>query len=433
MSIERIKSRIQYTPLSDDPNLKLRINKSLDIAQNLPIKISETYPKRSDDIFRKINAIIETNQPNPDLLFESTLKEKTYLNDMLVVMCSWGSDMSRISATKRALSRLLNMNPFPEIIFVEGSTDGKSHFTYLRQYDHVNYSLLDLKDDCFRNLFLKEILWNYGVQQMLKVAPDISKICYLDSDIGFADMYAFQLIYDALDQYDVISPSRGCYYIGDKPYTKKYGMLLSCGYCVAKNKQAPGWPGFGIAMTTQFLTEHFNNELPCASPGFADCILWYILAGDKVVKSEKRLPYKKEMLEKYRIRDARIGYADNVIMHFDHGTIVDRQYRVRWRLARRCFKKPFSEFVRLGTSALMCWADTEEVRRYRYCFENLLILNRKEIKLTEVADADELYNWLMGISKHPPRKMGRNRFTINGNVMPMANVSIPVPNKSSEI
>jgi len=433
MGVESIYSRVQYTPLSTDPNLRARINKALDIAQDLPLKISDTYPERSEDIYKKIFAIVHTNQPNPELEYKSILKEKTYLQDMLVVLCSWGTNTTRTSVIKHAFERLSRMNPLPRIIFVEGSTDGRESFEFVKDYDNVNYVRLDLRQDAFRNLFMKEILWNYGVQQMLKAYPDIKKICYLDADVAFADQYSFQLIYNALDNYDVVSPMRGSYYAGNKPYAKKYKMMLSCGFCLNRRMTNKGWPGFGIALTTDFLFKRFKGELPCTCCGLGDVLFWYIVSNGQVNKYNWFLPYGAHKLKPYLIPNVKIGYANNVVMHFDHGPMSDRTYRVYSRLLTRSVKDPFKEFARIGVSTLLGWADTEEVRRYRYCLENLLIFNRKDIKLTEPEDADQLFNWLMGITCKPPMKLRHSVFAVNGNVMPCAGVSIPRPNKISEV
>ena len=433
MGVESIYSRVQYTPLSTDPNLRVRLNRALDIAQDLPISISKNYPARSEDIYKKIFAIVNTNQPNPELEYESILKEKTYLQDMLLVLCSWGSDTTRAKVIKHAFERLTRMNPLPRIIFIEGSTDGRESFEYVKNYENVNYIRLDLRHDEFRNLFLKEILWNYGVQQMLKAYPDIKKICYMDADVGFIDQYSFQLIYDALDEYEVISPMRGSYYAGDKPYAKKFKMRASCGYCLNKKIQRQGWPGFGIALTTKFLYSRFNGELPCTCCGLGDALFWHIVSNGRLSRYNWLLPYGVQKLKPFLIPNVKIGYANNVVMHFDHGPMSDRTYRVYSRLLTRSVKKPFDEFARIGVSTLLGWAKTEEVHRYRYCLENLLIFNRKDIKLTEIEDADQLFDWLMGITCKPPRKLRHSVFAVNGNIMPCAGVSIPRPNKISEV
>ena len=427
-----LESILQYA-LGDDPNMLARINRSLDIAQNLPISISKTYPDRSNDIFKKVWAMVHTNKPNVELEYESCLDETTYLTDMLLVLCSWGTNTTRAEITKHFFERLMRMNPLPRIIFVEGSTDGNESFEYVKHYPNVDYIRLDLRQDAFRNLFMKEILWNYGVQQMLKVYPEITKICYLDTDVAFADQYGFQLIYNALDKHDVVSPMKGCYYVGSKPYAKKYKMLLSCGYCLSTSSTHKGWPGFGIALTKRFLEERFKFELPCTCCGLGDILFWYIVSNGRLTFYNKVLPYGVRMLRPYLIPNVNIGYADNVIMHFDHGPFTNRNYKVLSRLLTRCGIPPFREFARLGTSTLIGWACTDEVKRYRYCLENLLIYNRQDIKLTDIDDADQLFDWLNGLSDRVPKKLQYSRFAKNGNIMPCINVSVPVPNKRSEI
>ena len=159
----------------------------------------------------------------------------------------------------------------------------------------------------------------------------------------------------------------------------------------------------------QFLKQYFNYELPCSSLGFGDCIFWWLLAPTTVMKNFHRIPYNKELLAQYVLPDTiRVGYADTILMHLFHGTISDRQYQVKCRLVQRSIVAPFSDLGRLD-NGLLCWNTTPDVDILRRCVEWLIIFNRQDVKLMDEQDANQLYDWVTGISPCPPGLSGTAR------------------------
>ena len=351
---------------------------------------------------------------------------------MLVVVSYWGTSKTRMEVTAKAMKYLAQMNPMPRVVFVEGAVNNVYHFPSLSKCG-FSYVPVSLADECFRNLFVKEILWNVGVQQILTAGVPIKKLVYLDSDCAFVDQMSFQEINRALDLYDVISPMRAAYYADTDADSAKYGMLHSTGYNVLKAAKKSGWPGFSVAMTTEFLAQYFNYQIPCSGLGFGDCIFWYLLTARNQMRSFSRIPYSIIKLQKYVLpTTVRIGYADTVLMHLYHGSIIDRQYKVKCRLMQRAIREPFSDLKVLG-KGLLCWNDTPEVKTLRCCVENLLMFNRQDVKLYTEQDADQLYDWVIGRRPMPPTKIHPTRFAPHGNLMPNGNVSFPVPSKVSQI
>lgn len=280
---------------------------------------------------------------------------------------------------------------------------------------------------------MKEILWNYGVKKMIENDETITKICYLDSDCVFVDPYSFQEISNALDLYDVISPMRAAYYADQDDSDGKYGLLHTMGFHIAKKSDRSGWQGFGIGVTVSFLKQYFNYELPCSSLGFGDCIFWWLLAADKQMRQFRRIPYNKQKLTKYILPgNIRVGYANTILMHLYHGSVATRQYILKCRLVQRSILEPFSDLARMD-NGMLCWNKTNEVKVLRDCLEWLLIFNRQDIKMGTEEDADQLYDWVTGISACPPKKVRRTRFAPNGNELPNHGVSRPVMNPISEI
>ena len=431
MAIQRINQPHVYKPMSDNSYIRKSLEKTIARNNGIPFNISNEYPQRGNDIYKQIRYRVVNGNRN-EYVIKSPLSTTIKLDHMLVVMAYWGTNTSRIEMTRKAINYLLQMNPLPKIVFVEGSVDGNYRFRDIVDLG-INYIQIDLRPKCYRNLFMKEILWNYGVKKMLETDQQITKICYIDSDCAFIDQYSFFEIDRALDQFDVISPMRAAYYADNDPYNAKYGLLHTMGFHVAAKASRYGWQGFGLAATAHFLQQYFNYELPCSSLGFGDCIFWWLLASKGLMKNFKRIPYDKKQLAAYALTsNIRIGFANTVMMHLYHGTITDRQYMVKCRLVQRSILHPFSDLGRLE-NGLLCWNTTPETEVLRNCLEWLLIFNRQDIKLMTEQDADQLYDWVTGISECPPKKVRKTPFAPHGNELPNHGVARPVMNPISEI
>lgn len=431
MAVQRLFRPQTYIPMTDDKHLRQSLTRIMERDNGVPRKLDSTYPSRGDQIYLQVKSNV-ANSKRGIYHVASPLKDQVKLDDMLLVLTYWGTNATREEVTKNALIYLLSMNPLPKIVFIEGSVDGKYRFNYVTDLG-INYIPMDLQADCYRNLFVKEILWNYAVKKYLETDSSITKICYLDSDCIYVDPYSFQEVYDALDRYDIISPMRAAYYADQDQWNSRYGLLHSVGYHVAKRAIQPGWMGFGIAITVNCLKQYFNYELPCSSLGFGDCIFWWLLTAKKQMRSFMRIPYDKKKLEAYLLPDSiRVGYANTILMHLYHGPVTSRQYVTKCRLVQRSILTPFSDLARTE-NGMLCWNTTNEVQILRNCLEWLLIFNRQDIKLVTDQDANQLYDWVTGISACPPLKVRKTRFAPNGNELPNHGVSRPVMNRISEI
>lgn len=431
MAIQRLPRPQTYIPMTDDKQLRLSLIRTMERDRGIPRKIDDTYPSRGDQIYLQVRSNV-ANSKRTEYHVASPLKETVKLDDLLVVLAYWGTSTTREEVTKKALNYLVTMNPLPKIVFVEGSVDGKYKFEYVTNLG-INYIPIDLQHDCYRNLFMKEILWNYGVKKMIANDETITKICYLDSDCMFVDPYSFQEVSDALERYDVISPMRAAYYTDQDAINEKYGLLHTIGFHVAKKTDSSGWQGFGIGVTVAFIKQYFNYELPCSSLGFGDCIFWWLLTATKQMKNFRRIPYNKEKLSHYLLPNTiRVGYANTILMHLYHGSVSSRQYILKCRLVQRSILEPFSDLARMD-NGMLCWNKTNEVKVLRDCLEWLLIFNRQDVKMGTEQDADQLYDWVVGISECPPKKVRRTRFAPNGNELPNHGVSRPVMDNISEI
>lgn len=431
MALQPLAHPPTYVPMTEDKHLRNSIERIISKDSGIPIKIANEYPQRGDDIYNQIRVNVARNK-REEYRVVSPLKEQKIMGDMLVVLCYWGTNKTRQEVTQRALLYLTEMNPMPQVVFVEGSVDGNYHFQYVTQYG-FSYIPVDLRADCYRNLFVKEILWNYGVKRVLENNFAIKKLCYLDSDCAFVDRYSFSEISKTLDQYDVISPMKAAYYADTDKLSGKYGLLHTVGYQYTHKTTRSGWQGFGLACTVSFLKQYFNLELPCSSLGFADCLFWWFLTCRVNMKNFRNIPYDPKKLQQYVLPPTvKIGFANTIIMHLYHGNLTDRQYQVKCRLVRLCIKEPFSDLARLDNE-LIGWNNNPETGKLRHCLENLLIYNRLDMQITTEEEANQFYNWVMGLCPRPPKKIRPTRFAPNGNRLPASEVSWPVPNKISEI
>ena len=431
MALQPLARPATYVPITNDIRLRTSIERTISKDNGVPIKIADEYPQRGDDIYNTVRVNVARNK-REEFSVKSPLQTKQEMNHMLVVLCSWGTNTTRQEVTQRALLYLTEMNPAPQVVFVEGSVNGSYNFSYVTEYG-FSYIPVDLQQDCYRNLFVKEMLWNLGVKKVLSTCSTITKILYLDSDCAFVDRYAFNEIDRALDQYDVISPMKAAYYADTDVESAKYGLLHTIGYRVIQKVNRSGWQGFGLAMTVDFLKQYYNLELPCSSLGFADCLFWWFLTAKTNMRNFKQLPYDPKKMQQYILPNTvKIGYANTVMMHLYHGNLTDRQYFVKCRLIQLCIKNPFGDLVRLD-NGMLGWNDDPDTRLLRQCIENLLIYNRLDMKLTTSQDAEEFFRWITGVCPHPPRKIKPTRFAPHGNRLPASEVSWPVPNKISEI
>ena len=421
-------TRNNYTPMSTDPNLIQRLNRIFDKQANIPITLAKEYPDRGTQIYRKVRARISNVKENPIITEPSPLKEPVFIDDLLVVLCSFGHSPSRYEAGKKTIELLKEMNPTPKVVLCEGSTDGKWYYDYIRAYDRFDYIPVNLNYPNFINFFCKESLWNHAANTVLAANENIKKLVFLDLDCFFVDRYAFKAIADSLDVYEVVSPHSHSYYTGSSREAKKYTLLSSMGNNIAHHQANSGYQGFSIGMTVAAYENYFCNELPNPALGSGDIFYWYMLTGRRMMRGFRMLPYQEKEMVKYLLPEGiRIGTGGTILGHIDHGPVNERIYKVRCQLMKMAVPVPLSEVARIRDSYILCWANNPQAQDLRYSYERLLIENRREIKITSYEDAAQYYDWLHGRCDKPPKCILPNRFTVTGNKMPMQECAIPVP------
>lgn len=433
MGVMRVNRRATYEPLTTDSGVRERILRDLDQKHGVPLSIPDEYPDRGNTILQKVLSYVNSDAENPVLLEPSPLKTKKVLEDMLVILCYYGTDTSRLEAAKRCMDELLTMNPLPRVCLMEASVDGQYRLNHLASNPDVFYQHIDCTAPSFRNFFLKETLWNVAANAALAAFPLIRKLVFLDIDTVYVDKYSFSEVSRALDTYDVISPMSHCYYTGSSKEAKTYKLMPSTGQKAKMNSKHAGWQGFGLGMTIGFF-DYIHRELPCCSVGFGDCLFWWLLLNRTVMRNCVRIPYDRRALLRYAYRSGiRVGAPNTILQHLDHGSLAERQYGVKCRLIQRAIKEPFSDMARVGSTHLFQWADNDETNCLRVCLENLIISNRNDVKLTTEKDGDELFDYLTGYSPRPPEKFKPDVFTLHGNIMPFDKVAQQGMDNTSKI
>ena len=428
MGAVRDTNRTNYVPMSTDPNLIRRLNRAFDRQSGIPTTLADSYPDRGSQIYQKVRALLAPSKDNPILTEPSPLKETVNLDNVLVVMSTWGHHPSRYEAGKKAIELLREMNPRPKVVLCEGSTDGKWYFDYIKKYDRFDYIPVNLNYPNFIDFFCKESLWNHAANTILKINNDITKLIFLDNDCFFVDRYGMQAIADSLDTYDVVSPHAYSYYTGSSIEAMKYKLLSSIGNNVSKRIPNAGYQGFCLGLTTSAYTNFFHNELPNPSLGSGDIFYWYMLTGRTIMRGFKMLPYNEKEMSKYLLPEGiRIGTGHQILGHIDHGPVNKRIYKARCQLMKMAVHQPLSEVCRIRDSYILCWANNPIAHDLRYSYERLLIENRREIKIESYEDTAQFYEWLHGRCDKPPKNILPNRFTTRGNMMPNWECSIPVP------
>jgi hypothetical protein len=183
-------------------------------------------------------------------------------------------------------------------------------------------------------LFLKENLYNLALADTTQ-----SKIVFMDNDIEFSDPYWLNKTATLLDTHDAVQPFDVCYWLDDTN-TKYTREKLNCVQPILEKTTLSGarhHPGFVWAFRRDFLTAvgGFYDMHPF---GGGDTAFWYSLVTDnppddllKFWGRTNEYFAETKMYKEYRQRiqafSPRLNYiAGNVLRHFWHGTIDNRQY-----------------------------------------------------------------------------------------------------------
>ena len=287
--LDKINEKIESNSLDLNPS-------SLDLGKN------EDNLKQSSNG----NDQLEINEDDWNFCTE------TKLNDIVIIQSFYGNDLRRIKASTVAIVNLLKSKTKPaEWIFIEAQkSKSQCVFSWLRAYG-IKYIFQKITDEQ-NDLFLKTPLWNIGIKQSTS-----EKLCFIDSDVMFANDNWLDKINEAFSTYDVISLSK---YV-------KYGStnkeMPSIGYQISINRQSLGHMGltFGAKRHILDIMENFD----CV-PILDDIWNWSKILGTTTTKSKQKWRIC-ELPEKFMHGiHCNVGYADNTCIHVEHGSRMRRKY-----------------------------------------------------------------------------------------------------------
>lgn len=252
---------------------------------------------------------------------DTQIEENRICDDIALIQCFYGTDISRIEACQRALSFLLRSSPRPaEWIFVEAQkTKNDACFQWLKSFG-VKYVFMQTTSES-DGIFLKTPLWNVGVLNSRS-----SKLCFVDADVAFCQSNWLEKAIQGFEDYDVMSLASYCYYEGGQVTVSP---TLGQTYLLNKAKIEQGerlkWGRSG-------LTVGMTRDLWDALKGFDssvildDVLYWYkVLGYDCPYNNEKWMIHGKDMSNLYGI-DAKLGAVDTICCHLDHGPLSNRKY-----------------------------------------------------------------------------------------------------------
>lgn len=215
----------------------------------------------------------------------------------------YGHQYFHVEAAKRALFLNLGLKPeFGEWIFIEAQVDDEREFEWLKDYG-IKYEFIRIPEES-KWMFLKWPLWNLGIKRATK-----DKLAFSDADVVFCNGDWARGISKSLDEFDVVSLSRRCYYAeqtfqGNDNNLNSYKTLLDT---VGKTKSvSSGHAGFTFGFTRKFLTDFKQFGASIAKHG--DVAAW------------------KRAIALSESKGFRIGCPDVVCCHVSHGLISDRDY-----------------------------------------------------------------------------------------------------------
>jgi len=228
-----------------------------------------------------------------------------------VIQAFFGTDISRIAATTRALQVMLKSSPFPQDwVFVEAQeSKSLATFGWLKQHG-VKYIFKRCSKES-RWLMLKTALLNIGAKN---AATD--KLIFLDSDIVMCSQDWAEEASKALEAFDVISVAGHVYY---EDNAKRKSLVESIGHRVMTSNESSfdGHLGFTLGMTRDAYEKYGKFE---AFSSNDDVWIWTKIFGTDVFKRcADRLPYDAGKLESMkRGLPFKIGSTECCACHLKH-------------------------------------------------------------------------------------------------------------------
>ena len=249
--------------------------------------------------------------------------------DVSFVQCFYGHQRSHVEAAKKALLLNLGSEPkFCEWIFTEAQVDGEREFEWLRDYG-VKYEFVPIPDES-KWMFLKWPLWNLG----LKKASN-GKLAFADADVVFCGARWAAEMSKALDEFDVVSLSRKCYYAEQSFKGRDAGLGSYKGVLDTAGASEHGHAGFTFGFTGKFLSEF--GRFGCSIQKHGDVESW---------KRARKIAKAKGF---------KVGCAKGMCCHVSHGFLSDRRYEESKDVFREMGEDPGSFVVYGPEDVLPRW------------------------------------------------------------------------------
>ena len=322
-------------------------------------KISTTYPTRGAGIYEYVTELTSKPGANPVIHIASPTTSPLTISDIGLVICNFGDSELRRAANHKALKWTIASRPKPYIVLVDAQEAGVEHYYTQYEDDRVFVVNKTIPPEA-KGMFIKEALWNIGANYLINQNLGITKLVFLDMDVEFLDqMWALE-VSKALNTYDCISPHKASYYAendGSLPNT----LQASVGYNQTISPTLPGFQGMAFACTVDFYTNRLDSEIKLLTSGGGDTYLWYQIAGgesvglqpNSIVTRFSPTKDKAGMLPK-----PKIGHANQVIAHRDHGSKNTRVYKQRMSLLKRCNYGNFDDYV-YNEDDMPIWANND--------------------------------------------------------------------------
>lgn len=260
----------------------------------------------------------------------TTVKNHPQINDMALIVVSYGYDSSRYRAGTSALARLDRADPKPgKKIFIEVAD--KEHFGDLREREW-DYRFFHLTDK-MKGLFQKEALWNIGTELAFN-DPNIQSVVLIDVDCAFHDNSWAYHISQSLAKFEFVQPYAAILYSDQHDAGMNNGVIPSIAYCVANHQShLNAAPGGTYACNRNFYFNTLGGSWPINPVGSGDIGLWEYLYGQVPIV---RNPTIKPTKNHGNFRTHPVGYAPLLLNHYYHGPMSNRMYRTRAYIADRC-------------------------------------------------------------------------------------------------
>ena len=236
------------------------------------------------------------------------------VDEISLIQSFYGTNPLRVSATERALTKLMKSMPcLFDWVFIEGQLDeSRAKFKWLSEHG-VKYVFVQMTEEQFKVMF-KPTLWNMGVSYAKN-----DKLCFLDSDVWFSNLDWMDQISCCFDKYDVFSPQGySCDENSDKCFMmKSIGMKY-----LTENTTKNGHPGYGICLTKDVFDKlnGFQQTL----------ILSDIWNYARILGKEMMSPFAKWFSPNIDSIDIQIrfGSTENILNHCWHGERDGSKYRM---------------------------------------------------------------------------------------------------------